>query len=241
MLRSQKSLLPILIGAVLVPVALAEAASARTDSLRLPPVNSDVRVVPVMGSPILLAQRSNFTGFFEEGRLPSENRLRRQPPDPTIPVALNSQAWQPIFFRSGGFSFWMPPGTLGEATIVLPTEVGEISFRTLAANSDNAQYVVGYAAQLTNDQLKSPQVLLTAITNKVIASSQFTLVRNQPITQGGAQGRELIYQSNTEVIAFRAFLRRNTAYVIGARSPKSEGTPSRKTTIFLNSFEFLSE
>ena len=240
MLHSKKTLFPILIGAVLVPLALAETTAAKNDALTLPRLNSIVQIVPTPRSPVLLAQQSNFASFFEEGRLLNENRLRRQPPDPTLPVAKDSQFWQPIFFRAGGFSFWMPPGTLSEERVVLPTRVGEVSFRTLSANSENSRYVVGYADQLTDEQLKNPQSLLNAITNQVISAQKFTLIRNQPITQGGVQGRELIYQSDTEVIAFRAFLQRNNAYVIGARSSKSEGVPPRKTTIFLSSFEFLS-
>lgn len=234
-----KSLFPILMGAVLVPVTLAETVSAKTASLRLPPVNSEVQVVPTLRSPILLAQQSNFSSFFEEGRLLNENQLRRQPPDPTLPVDQNSQFWQPIIFRSGGFSFWMPPGTLTQETVVLPTQFGNVSFRAVAANSANSRYVVGYAEQLTSEQLRNPQFMLVAIANRVVPSQKFTIVRNQAVTQGGVQGRELTYQSDTEVIVFRAFLRGSSGYVIGARSPKSAGVPPRQTIIFLNSFEFL--
>lgn len=237
---SKKFLLPLLISIFLVPLFQSESTSAKTAPLALPQVNSGVRLLPTLRLPALLAQQSSFTSFFEEGRLPSENRLHRQPPDPTIPVAQDSQFWQPIFFRAGGFSFWMPPGTLSEDRVVLPTQVGAVSFRTLTANSDNARYVIGYADQLTSDQLRNPRSLLTAITNRAITAQKFTLIRNQPITQGSVQGRELLYQSDTEVIVFRAFLRRSSAYVIGSRSPKSGGVPPRQTTIFLNSFEFLS-
>ncbi len=239
---SQTSLVPILISVLIAPLLQIEATFAKNMPLELPRINSNLRLIPATRSPVLLAQQGtlNFSSFFAEGRLPSENRLRRQPPDPTIPVAKDSQVWQPVFFRSGGFSFWMPPGTLNEETVVLPTQVGAVSFRTLTANSDNTRYVVGYADQLTNDQLKNPRSLLAAITNKVISSPKFTLVHNQPITQAGIQGRELLYQSDTEVIVFRAFLKQNKGYVIGARSPKSADIPSRQTTIFLNSFQFLS-
>lgn len=237
----QKILLSILTGIVLVPALLVEKGEAKAVPSASPQTSSIIPMEQMPRSPhLLLAQQSNFTTFFEEGRLTHENRLRRQPPDPTLPVAQDSQFWQPIFFRSGGFSFWMPPGTLSEEMVVLPTQAGDVSFRTLSANSDNSRYVVGYATQLTQEQLKNPQTLLNAITNKVIAAQKFTLVRNQSITQGGVQGRELFYQSDTEVIVFRAFLRRNNAYVLGARSPKSTGVPPRQTTIFLSSFEFLS-
>ncbi len=235
----QKFLLPILMGVVLVPIALSKTASAKNDLPAVPQTQSVDQMGGTPRSPVLLAQQSNFSSFFDDGRLLNENQLRRQPPDPTIPVAQNSQSWQPIIFRSGGFSFWMPPGTLSQETVVLPTRFGDVSFRVVAANSDNSRYVIGYAEQLTPEQLKNPQFLLVAIANKVVPSQKFTLVRNQSITQGGVPGRELTYQSDSEVIVFRAFLRRSTGYVIGARSPKSEGVPPRKTTIFLSSFEFL--
>jgi hypothetical protein len=239
-LHLPKTLFSVLMSAVLVPIVMVETAAAKTDSLRLPPVNSDGQLVPTLRSPILIAQQSNFSSFFEEGRLLNENQLRRQPPDPTLPVDQNSQFWQPIIFRSGGFSFWMPPGTLSQETVVLPTRFGDVSFRAVAANSGNSRYVVGYAEQLTSEQLKNPQFMLVAIANKVVPSSNFTLVSNQSVTQGGVQGRELTYQSATEVIVFRAFIRGKIGYVIGARSPKSGGVPPRQTTLFLNSFEFLS-
>ncbi|MGI0486781.1 hypothetical protein ACN4EK_15175 [Pantanalinema rosaneae CENA516] len=228
MLYPPKSLLSILLGVLLVPIVLVETAATKPEA----------QMAQMVRSPILLAQRNNFTTFFEEGRLSVENQLRRQPPDPTIPVAQNSQVWQPIFFRSGGFSFWLPPGTLSQETVVLPTRSGNVSFQTLAANSASSRYVVGYAEELTPEQLKNPQLMLVAIANQVVTSPNFRLVRNQSVTQGEVPGRELTYQSDTEVIVFRAFLRGKSGYVIGAKSPKSGGSPSRQTTIFLNSLSF---
>lgn len=189
--------------------------------------------------PLRLAQQSNFSSFFEDGRMLSDNQLRRQPPDPTLPVDTNSQYWQPIIFKAGGCSFWMPPGSLTEETVVLPTQVGAVSFRTLAAHAQNARYLTAYAAELSSSQLQNPQVLLQAIVNRVVPANKFTLLQNRPITLGGGRGRELSFQSDTEIIIFRAYLKGNRAYVIGARAPKAEGTPSRKTTNFLNSFQFL--
>jgi hypothetical protein len=240
MKQSKKPLFLILISVFLVPLFQPESVGATNALMKLPQTSSQIQRFSTSRSPILIAQQSNFNSFFEEGRLLNENQLRRQPPDPTLPVNQNSQFWQPIIFRSGGFSFWMPPGTLTQETVVLPTRFGDVSFRAVAANSANSRYVVGYAEQLTPEQLKNPQLMLVAIANQVVPSSQFRLVRNQAVTQAGVQGRELTYQSDTEVIVFRAFLRGNSGYVIGARSPKSAGVPSRQTTIFLNSFEFLS-
>jgi len=239
MKQSKKPLFPILISVLLMPLWQPELVRAVNAQLESPQPSSKIQLRSPARSPMLIAQQSNFNSFFEEGRLLNENQLRRQPPDPTIPVAQNSQTWQPIFFRAGGFSFWIPPGVLSQETVVLPTRLGEVSFRAVAANSANSRYVVGYAEELTPEQLNNPQLMLVAIANQVVPSSKFMLVRNQAVTQGGVQGRELTYQSDTEVIVFRAFLRGSSGYVIGARSPQSAGNPSRQTTIFLNSFEFL--
>ncbi|MGQ9873086.1 hypothetical protein, partial [Leptodesmis sp.] len=67
-LHLSKSLFPILMGAVLVPITPAETVSAKMASLRLPLVNSEVQVAPTLRSPILLAQQSNFSSFFERNQ-----------------------------------------------------------------------------------------------------------------------------------------------------------------------------
>jgi hypothetical protein len=58
--------------------------------------------------------------------------------------------------------------------------------------------------------------LLTVIADEVTSTQKFILARQRSITQAGFPGQELIYQSDTEVIAFRAFLRPSQVYVIGA-------------------------
>ncbi len=191
-------------------------------------------------SPYLLAQQSNFSSFFEDGRMLSENQLQRRPPAPNLPIDQNSQFWQPVIFRAGGVSFWMPPGLLTEETVVLPTQVGSVSFRTLAANAKTSRYLVAYAADLTDTQLSNPQALLGAIIDRVVRDSKFKLTQTRPMTLSGSQGRELSFKSDTDVITFRAYLNGNRAYVIGARTPANEGTSSRKMMAFLNSLQFLS-
>jgi len=237
-LRSPKHLRHILVGLCLTPVLFTAKASA-IDTPSLSKSVFSAQLTPSLRSPYLLAQQSNFASFFEDGRLLSENQLRKQPPDPALPIDRDAKFWQPIIFKAGGCSFWMPPGTLTEEAVVLPTQVGEVSFRTVAANSENSRYLVAYAAKLSNKQLKNPQALLDAIVARVISAQNFTPMENRSITLDGSKGRELSFQNATDVIVFRAYLNQNRAYVIGSRAPKSKGVPSRETTAFLSSFQFL--
>lgn len=188
-------------------------------------------------SAFLIAQQDNFSSFFQDGRLSSENQLRR-PADPTIPVSPNSTAWQFITFEEGNVSFWMPPGSLKQGATVLTTNVGTLDFRTLSSNSPTGLYVAAYAAQPSTLQLRNPLLLLDAMRERVAPSSQFTLESERNLTLNGNPGRELIYTSKTEQVAFRAYLINKQIYAWGVRYPIGAGN-SRSATAFLNSFSML--
>ena len=188
-------------------------------------------------STFLIAQQNNFSSFFEDGRLTSENELRR-PADSTIPVSPNSTAWQFITFEEGNISFWMPPGTLKQGSTMLNTNVGTLDFRTLSANSPTGLYVAAYAAQPSTLQLRNPLLLLDAMKERIAPSSQFTLKSEQKLTLNGNPGRELVYTSKTEEVVFRAYLINNQIYAWGVRYPIGAGN-SRSATAFLNSFSML--
>ncbi len=188
-------------------------------------------------SAFLIAQQNNFSSFFEDGRLRSENQLRR-PADPTIPVSPSSTAWQFIIFEQGNVSFWMPPGTLKQGSTVLNTSVGTLDFRTLSSNSATGLYVAAYAAQPSTLQLRNPLLLLDAMRERVAPSSQFTLESERNLTLNGNPGRELIYTSKTEQVAFRAYLINQQIYAWGVRYPIGASN-SRSVTAFLNSFSML--
>lgn len=189
---------------------------------------------------LLPAYSSDFSNFFESGRLRSEDRIIfRAPPSEVIPVRQSSRSWQFIVFQSGGFSFWMPPGILTEETVSLDTSLGAVSFRTLAANAEDRRYVVAYADKLTQAQLNSPQVLMEAIRDRVAPANQFQLKQERQIAIKQYPGREFTLENAKEIIIFRAYLVRDKVYVLGVHAPKANQLP-RQTQAFLNAFQLLS-
>ncbi|MGH2414830.1 MAG: hypothetical protein ACRDEA_14295 [Microcystaceae cyanobacterium] len=194
----------------------------------------------------LMAQHSSpssldLSSFFQTGRLRSQDRLLFQrPPTGVIPVRSQSHSWQCIIFREGGFSFWMPPGVLTEETVTLDTSLGQVSFRTLASNSDERRYVVAYADSLAEAQRKDPQVLLDAIKERVAPANQFELKQQQSITLENYPGRELTFENAEEVITMRVYLGNQKVYAMGVRYPKINALP-RQTRAFLNAFELLGD
>ncbi len=196
---------------------------------------------------LLIAQQSRapssleLSNFFETGRLRSEDRLLFQRPrSEVIPVAPQSNSWQFIIFKAGGFSFWMPPGVLTEETVVLDTALGQLRFRTLASNSDEHRYVVAYAESLTPEQLKNPQVLLKAIQERVAPANQFKLQQERSITIENHPGRELSFENAEEIVTMRVYLVGQKVHALGVRSPKTNPLP-RQTRAFLNAFELLAK
>ena len=182
----------------------------------------------------------DFSSFFETGRLRSEDRiLFQKPPSDVIPVTEKSSSWQFIIFKAGGCSFWMPPGVLTEEKVVLETKVGQLSFRTLASNSEESRYVVGYAESLTDEQVKNPQVLLEAISNKAVPSDEFKLKEKQSVTIDSYPGQELTFEDADESITIRFYLVGERIYALGVRHPKDAPEP-RKTRAFLNALQLLS-
>lgn len=223
--------------AFLLNLALESLGSMPTQaqSLRL---NND-------SSPVnFLAQQSSSAGlelrsFFETGRTRSQDRLLFQrPPRDVMPVSPQSNAWQFVIFREGNSSFWMPPGILSQETVVLETELGSLSFRTLASNAEDHRYVAAYAHSLTQKQLNNPQKLLEAIQQKVAPVKEFKLKEERAITIDQFPGKELTFENASEVITMRVYLVQDKIYALGVRSPKANPLP-RQTRAFLNAFELL--
>jgi hypothetical protein len=222
--------LPLLISSL---AAWTLAPVARTIALSVPSTASFTN----RQASFLIAQQNNFSSFFEDGRLRSENQLRR-PADPTIPVITNSQFWQFIVFEEGNVSFWMPPGTLRQGTTLLKTNVGTLDFRTLSSNTQSGLYVAAYAAQPTAGRLSNSRLVLDALRERVAPSSQFTLKSERSLTMNGNPGKELVYTSKTEKVAFRAYLINKQVYALGVRYPIGAGN-ARSATAFLNSFAMV--
>jgi hypothetical protein len=177
--------------------------------------------------------------FFETGRLRSQDRvLWQNPPSDVMPVQEQSTSWQFIIFREGGFSFWMPPGVLSEEKVSLETAVGELNFRTLASDTEDRRYLVGYASSLTDQQIKEPQILLNAIRDQVAPKDEFKLTEQRDINLDQYLGKELQFTDREETIIVRVYLVGNQVYALGIRYPNT-APKTRETRAFLNALQLL--
>ncbi|MEG3437623.1 hypothetical protein V0288_10880 [Pannus brasiliensis CCIBt3594] len=177
--------------------------------------------------------------FFETGRLRSEDRILFQKPrSPDIPASERSKSWQFVIFRSEGFSTWMPPGVITNENVTLDTSLGKVPFRAIASNSENRRYVVAYADTLTEEQLKNPKELLSAIRERVAPKDRYKLTGDRSISIDKHPGRELTFSSADTNLTIRAYLVNNKAYVIGVSDPKNR-PDTRSTRAFLNAFQLV--
>lgn len=205
-------------------------------------ISPSVEANPRIHTPTEVKQVSvgqNVRSFFETGRLRSEDQLlwQNRPPE-DIPVRERSQSWQFIIFREGGFSFWMPPGVLSKEDINLNTNLGELNFLTLASDTEDRRYLVGYAASLTEEQKKNPQALLKALESEVVQKQDFKLIESRSINLEEYPGLELEFRGESETITMRVYLGENRVFALGVRYPTDNPTP-RQTRAFLNALQLL--
>lgn len=196
-----------------------------------------------IASPFFIAQAGfsslDAASFFDSGRLRSEDQLRfRRPPSGVPPVRSQSQGWQFVIFKEGGFSFWVPPGILSDEIVTLKTTVGEVKFRTLTTHSEDRRYVAAYASTLSEQQVQSPEQLLNAIRDRVAPADKFKLTGDRVIKLDKYPGRELSFSSKESSITFRVYIVGKRAYVLGVIYPNANPQP-RSTRAFLNAFELL--
>lgn len=178
--------------------------------------------------------------FFETGRLQSEDKLRFQrPPAELPPIREQSSGWRFIISQQGQCSFWLPPGIISDESVTLKTEVGDIPFRAIVANSEDARFLIAYATSLNSAQSQSPEKLLDAVRDRIAPADRFKLTSNQPITLDRHPGRELRFAGKEESIVVRAFLVNNLAHVVGVIYPNTN-PQSQRTRAFLNAFELRS-
>lgn len=209
--------------AILFPLAIAPSPRAESAPL----------LAQVGGS-----ANQNLSSFFETGRPRSEDTIRFQrPPRGVPPVRSDSRSWQFIVFRQGNVSFWMPPGILSQDQVLIATEAGDLTFRTLTATDGDYRYVAAHASGLTPQQRAEPAALFRAIRERVAPIATFSLTDERPITVGQQPGFEFTFASETESIIFRAYLVDDQLYVMGVVQPLA-APREQVVRAFLNALQF---
>lgn len=177
--------------------------------------------------------------FFGEGREQFEEeiqRLEKKRPDSILTIETADLKWQNFIFREGGFTIWMPQGTITEETEVVETAFGKLEFKVFATHPPDARFAIAYSENLPPEELENPQEILAKVSDRLIKVEGFELISDRSFNLKDYPGRELVLQSLEEKISFRIYLANRRLYVLGASQPISAEL-SRSVLAFFDSFE----
>lgn len=203
----------------------------------------EVKEIPVAWHhPIAQGIFDDRPDFFERGNQQFEREVRRmeqQNPDPVLTIQGDRLSWHRFIFRDGGFTIWMPLGTVSEETEVLETSNGTLKFKVLATNPPSSRFITAYSEELNTGQLQDRELLLSAVRDRLLSkASGFDLQGDQPLILDGRIGKEFTLQSEDETITFRVYLIEKRLYILGA-SQQSIGEISPQVITFFDSFQLL--
>jgi hypothetical protein len=159
-------------------------------------------------------------------------------PSQLLTINNGDLSWQKYIFRDGGFSVWMPEAIQSNETVVLDTNLGQISFEVFATHPQSLRYVTAYSQPLDSKLLSNPQNLLEAVREGIIAKTQYKLKDDQILTQESYPARQLSMENQGEMITFRLSIINQRVYVLAA-SQKETNQIAQDVQNFFNSFRLL--
>ena len=186
------------------------------------------------------ALRNNRPDFFEKGRLQIEQEIRQleaQNLQPILTIESGTIQWQSILFQEGGFTIWMPAGTITEEREVIETETGNIKFKVFATHPESARFVVAYSDLLDRKQLGNQQEILRNLRDKIVDVTEFQINQDRPYNFGNYPGQEFSLKNDIETITFRVYLIDKRLYIIGASKIEKNNQIPGAVETFLDSFK----
>ncbi|NES02219.1 MAG: hypothetical protein F6K22_04845 [Okeania sp. SIO2F4] len=182
----------------------------------------------------------NRPDFFDKGRLQMEQeikQLEQQNPQSILTIESGEIQWQNIIFKEGGFSIWMPAGTMTEETEIIETEKGKIKFKVFASHPASARFVVAYSDILNSQQLANKQNILPNFQKKIVNVTGFELSSDRSYNLGDIPGREFVLKNDAETITFRIYLVGQRLHLIGASETAKNNQIAGAVVTFLESFK----
>lgn len=238
-------LLLILVGSVFPassePLDVSNSSELASDAI------SPERDRTISGAPRKLIAQGVFDrpDFFERGHDQFEQEVRQMERQSASPVLTiqdergDPPSWHRFIFRNGGFTIWMPLGTITEETKFLETSSGNLEFNLFATHPPSSRFIAAYSERLNAERLESPLTLLAAVRDRVLSEQTgFELKSDRPIILDNNIGKEFGLQNADETITFRVYLIENRLYVLGA-SQQNIGELSPQVVTFFDSFKLL--
>ena len=182
----------------------------------------------------------NRPDFFDRGRIKMEQeikQLEQQNPQPILTIESGQIQWQNIIFKEGGFSIWMPTGTMTEETEIIETEKGKIKFKVFASHLASARFVVAYSEILNSQQLANKKNILPNLQKQIVDVTGFELSSDRDYNLGDIPGREFVLKNDTETITFRIYLVGQRLHLIGASEIEKDNEIAGAVVTFLDSFK----
>lgn len=202
--------------------------------------------------PVKAQFRTNRPTFFQDGfdqmQREIENLQQQQQqqtpqqllehPSQLLTIDDGALRWQKYIFRDGGFSVWMPEAIQSNETVVLDTNLAQISFEVFASHPQNLRYVAAYSQPLDTTLLANPQKLLEAVREGIIAKTQYQLKEEQILSQLAYPTMLVSMENQGEMITFRISIINQRVYVLAASQTETNQI-AENVQNFFNSFRLL--
>ncbi|MBO9997664.1 MAG: hypothetical protein J7641_01430 [Cyanobacteria bacterium SID2] len=185
----------------------------------------------------------NRPNFFERGYDQFEEEIRqleRQPNNPSpLTVSGEEMTWYQVVLREGGFSIWMPEGTVVQEIEVVETSAGSIEFSMFATQPRFSRYVVAYSEPFDFSALGTSEEVLAKVRDRLIdREANFELTSDRDTTVGNFSAKDLIFNNDEETITFRLIFAEDRLYVL-AVSQLNDAASLEAVAAFFRSFQKL--
>ncbi|MDC0835771.1 hypothetical protein POG22_22660 [Geitlerinema sp. CS-897] len=183
----------------------------------------------------------NRPNFFERGYDQFEEEIRqmdRQQSNPSpLTVSGENLSWQRVVLREGGFSIWLPQGTVVQETETVETSAGTVEFEILATQLEFSRYVAAYSEPFEFRQLGSEAEVLEKVRDRLVErESNFEMTSDRNTSVGGLAVKDLRFENEEETISFRLILDGDRLYLL-AVSQLNDVASMEAIAAFFQSFQ----
>lgn len=195
-------------------------------------------------SPTAAQSRPGDPGFFEEGGDLLDREIQRQnqlpnPEEDLLRIEDTSSGWMQVTSAEGGFVVLMPGTPIQQPQPdILATESANLSTLKMTLQTDEVSFIVAYADYPRSIDLDAPQALLTQIGSALATKLGNPLREEREIVWDDYPGREISFQSPSEISTFRLYLLDRRLYILGVQQSSLNPT-SDNITRFFDSFQVI--
>ncbi|OAB56779.1 hypothetical protein AY599_27795 [Leptolyngbya valderiana BDU 20041] len=164
--------------------------------------------------------------------------MDRQQSNPSpLTVSGENLSWQRVVLREGGFSIWLPQGTVVQETETVETSAGTVEFEILATQLEFSRYVAAYSELFDFSQLGSEAEVLEKVRDRLVErESNFEMTSDRNTSVGGLAVKDLRFENEEETISFRLILDGDRLYLL-AVSQLNDVASMEAIAAFFQSFQ----